>query len=109
LLPALDEKTLVTYRVHHLNAARNPDWSDVSNPRYADSSAFRSCPAATGEASTAGGCTAYPDTAHRCRHDRVPTHYRHECLCPYEWISLAADSLDDPAILAIMHPARHSA
>lgn len=76
---------------------------------YAPGSAFESCPAATGEADPVLKCGTYPDGAHRCRHDRIPTHVRHACLCGYEWICLTADTLTDPQLQAVLHPARHAA
>ena len=82
----------------------------MSQPRYAPGSHFQTCPAATGETRASDRvCGTYPDSAHRCRRERdLDPHYRHGCLCGYQWICLASDALDDPAIQAILHPPRHA-
>lgn len=84
----------------------------MSQPRYAPGSNFQSCPATTGEThAEEQPCGTYPDSAHRCRRERgtLDPHYRHACLCGHEWICISSDSLDDPAVVALMHPARHAA
>jgi hypothetical protein len=69
----------------HGDAPMRPE--DVQ--RYQPTSQFRSCPAATGEQSLLAGkrpCTAFPDHAHRCHHERGP-HRVHTCSDGYEWVT----------------------
>lgn len=54
---------------------------------YAKTSAFASCPAATGVARPV--CPHFPDGAHRCgkQRDHVRDAVGHLCTCGYGWMS----------------------
>lgn len=83
----------------------------MSYPRYAPGSHFESCPATTGQPVAEKQCSIYPDGAHRCRHDRHPTHYLHECLCKHGWVCVTAGDgeFSDEQLRLLVRPARHAA